>query len=152
MKGEIMNSYRKDRFRHRRYFDSFPIKRDQAMIIGHYLYAHYNPKAQNFNGAWFEALNKLIYRVAHFSWIVPSKVSASVICNWIYLTMNRRAAARNWKPMVRIKRDRVVGKTLKALPWIVRVLSKSFVAAYCIFWTILKWDLYECPYVKKEKQ
>lgn len=84
-----MNFYKKDRFRHRKYFDSFSMNRDQTFIINHYIYAHYSA-AECFDTKWFEFLNKLIYRVARFVWLEPSKVSAGVICEWLYLTMNRR--------------------------------------------------------------
>lgn len=83
-----MSLRRKDRFKYRKYFNQLPMNREQAYILAHYTFVAYSSSFPD-----FDAFNRLIYRVAKDLRIFPpSKISASLLVEWIYIKTLRRAS------------------------------------------------------------
>lgn len=85
-----MKLYRKDKYRKRKYFDSFPLKYDQAFVLGHYFCAAYGWFGIAFDNRWFDLLNQLIYRVSTQLRIPPSKIIAEQLVMWIVARHKRK--------------------------------------------------------------
>lgn len=66
--------WRKDRFRHRRYFDSFPARADEWWVLCAFLGSGFDFRT---DGAFWDRLNKAIYRCAAVMGKPPSTVCAA---------------------------------------------------------------------------